>query len=276
MTWTKLGTEFFDSPGMLAVDRDARLVHVETMIWCNAQGTDGRIPRHALRKITDSSDPDAAVDQLIAAGEWESTEAGWQIVKFLKGQGGHQPSVAQVERNNKANAARVARSRAHAEGDHSECLPDRYCRRGSNAVTDGVSAAARPPARPTDRQGGREGVGSKARSAPSSAGAPSSAARDVEYPQIEPEQICKIGEWFELSYSGGSIYFELNEDSFAKLSTGEYQDLFGRLMNVKHEIASRGDAEIGPGIDCNSLEIVANSDKVARSIWVDLQRMVTK
>ena len=122
MTWTRIGSELPDNPRMLTLPRGVRYMHVEAMIWCNKQGTDGMVPAAALPRITDEPDPAAAAGKLVEAGMWEATAAGWHIVDFLR----DQPSREDVERQAELNRQRVRRSRLHGAGDHSECTD--WCR----------------------------------------------------------------------------------------------------------------------------------------------------
>ena len=63
MTWTRLFDTFTESPRMLRVSRDARLFHIEAMVWCNRMLTDGKIPGKALRRISDTAD----INRMLAA-----------------------------------------------------------------------------------------------------------------------------------------------------------------------------------------------------------------
>lgn len=63
MTWTRLSDTFTESPRMLRVSRDARLFHIEAMVWCNRMLTDGKIPGKALRRISDTAD----INRMLAA-----------------------------------------------------------------------------------------------------------------------------------------------------------------------------------------------------------------
>lgn len=163
MTWTKLGDDFTDDPSLLALPRPVRLVHVEALVWCNRHGTDGHIPAHALPRVTDEPDPTSAAEQLVAAGMWKPTEAGWEIVAFLD----DQPSADDVRRTKEQARQRQRRQRQHRNGDHSLCDPQ-YCKalasesRVTSRVTNGVSHAT--PTRPVPTRPGpkEQGTGSGA------------------------------------------------------------------------------------------------------------------
>lgn len=191
MTWTKIGYELWTREEMIAVDRDAQLVHIEAMSWCNAHGTDGHIPKGVLRRVTTSPDPEGAAAQHVAAGGWEATATGWLIVHFLD----HQPASEKVEKMQKSTAARQRRFRLHGNGDHTECLPESKCQYASdqqkqspnrNGVSNGVTKASvtalQTPlrtVRPSDRKGGKDGP-VKARSARTRKSVPTSPAGAVD------------------------------------------------------------------------------------------------
>jgi hypothetical protein len=130
MTWTKLGSEFITDPVMLALPRGARLLHIEATIWSNQHGTDGRIPAHVLRRISDEDETHEAAKALIAAGLWSEQLDGWLIADFLE----NQPSAEDVERTRHLDRQRQRRKRQHRNGDHSLC-DTKYCR---TAVTRDV------------------------------------------------------------------------------------------------------------------------------------------
>jgi hypothetical protein len=79
MTWTKLPETFFDDPRLLAVSRDARLLHIEALTWCHGHGTHGAIPANALHRLTDSTEPESAVAELVTAQLWTAAGSGWEI-----------------------------------------------------------------------------------------------------------------------------------------------------------------------------------------------------
>lgn len=69
---------------LLTLPRGTRLLHLEGYVWSRAHRTDGEIPRALLGRIAfDEPDPQAAAAQLVDAGLWAVTDAGWRIVDFL-------------------------------------------------------------------------------------------------------------------------------------------------------------------------------------------------
>ncbi|MDP1879091.1 MAG: hypothetical protein Q8M17_16200 [Actinomycetota bacterium] len=119
------------------ISRDARLLHVEAIVYCATALTDGEL-RIRLARISDSPDPDAAAAELVAAGLWERAADGFVVVGYLD----QQRSRERVERDREANRKRQddyrERGRLHASGDHSICT--KSCpSKGRNGVTNGVS-----------------------------------------------------------------------------------------------------------------------------------------
>ena len=135
MTWTKIDSSTPDDPRILQLPRGIRWMHLEGLVWCNQHGTDGFIPEHALRRVTDDSEPESAAAELVRVGLWAVVEGGWKIVDFEK----DQPSAADVERKQVLARARQRVRRQHLGGDHSLCDP-KHCQQASR-VTAGVTNA---------------------------------------------------------------------------------------------------------------------------------------
>ena len=68
MTWTKITDTLPDDPRLLQVPREVRWMYLEGPVWCNTHATDGLIPFHAIRRVTDQEDPKEAARQLVRAG----------------------------------------------------------------------------------------------------------------------------------------------------------------------------------------------------------------
>ena len=137
MTWTRLPDDFTDRPEMLEVSRSARLLHVEALVWCNRLLSDGRLPKGALPRISDSPDPEADVTELVKAGLWEpDADRGWRIDWT------DQEAADNVRERQAARAQTQKRYRErqakHVAGDHSMCDP-RFCR---GAVTGNATGNA--------------------------------------------------------------------------------------------------------------------------------------
>jgi hypothetical protein len=154
MTWTKLPDGFNDDPALLGLPRGIRLLHVEALVWSNAHGTDGALPRHVLARITDEPDPGIAAEQLVAAGLWTETDEGWAIAF------GDQLPAKEVKERREATALRTRRWDHHRRDIHDLCLP-RWCAKANAlaATSDDASGDALP-SRPTRsaREEGRTGT----------------------------------------------------------------------------------------------------------------------
>jgi hypothetical protein len=136
MTWTKVGESRPRDPRLTRLPRGVRWLWLEGTVWCNEHETNGQIPGHELRWITDEPDPIAGAALLVEAGLWEVTPDGWRDVDFLN----DQPSAEDVERARVLARDRQRRQRQHRQGDHTLCDP-KYCHasrrdsRGSHAVS---------------------------------------------------------------------------------------------------------------------------------------------
>lgn len=111
-----------ESPQLLALPRGVRLMHIEAIVWARQHRTDGAIPRHALRRLTDEPDVEAAVAQLVQVDEWAVTDEGWILTRY----GELQMSKGAVERE-----VRGARERW-----------ERFRERRLNVADNGVSGGA--------------------------------------------------------------------------------------------------------------------------------------
>jgi hypothetical protein len=68
---------------LLTLDRSTRLLHIEATVWSKARRTDGRIPKGAIRRLTDAADPERAAAELVQAGVWRQTDNGWDLADFM-------------------------------------------------------------------------------------------------------------------------------------------------------------------------------------------------
>lgn len=164
VTWTRLGDDDNDRPDHLSVSRSARLLNHEAKVYCNKHLTDGALPRAALPRITDSSQPDKDAAELVGAGIWTETPTGWRV------DWRDQERAADVRARQEANADKQARYRrrkaAHDRGDHSEC-DSRFCRNATGDVTGNAASnvtrlvtPSRPdPSRPVPTEGQGQGQG---------------------------------------------------------------------------------------------------------------------
>lgn len=161
MTWTRLSDNFPTDPRLLECSRDARLLHVEALAYCNAHLTDGVLSFGALPRITDSPAANAAAAELCDAGLWEpiADRNAWQV------DWEDQEDAAEVRERRRANAAKQARWRdrqaRHGAGDHSRCTDtcpgvDRGSGKGSrNRLRNGLRDGLVTPSPPLPLEGDR-------------------------------------------------------------------------------------------------------------------------
>ena len=136
-TWTKLPVELLLDRNIRKLPRGTQFMHVEALVFCNANGTDGALDEHDFKQFT--SEPRAldAARRLVDAGVWEVTETGFQIVDFTK----DQRRSEDVGRTQELAAVRQRRQTQHRGGDHSLCDP-KYCEQ-ARVARDARAAAER-------------------------------------------------------------------------------------------------------------------------------------
>lgn len=152
MTWTRLSDDFLDRPDLIEVSRSARLLYVESLVFANRHGTDGFIRRRALRRLTDSPDPETDAAELVTAGVWQTLgDEGWQV------DWSDQIRADEVEAQRSLNRERKERSRRHKAGDHSMCRPS-YCDRAPrDSLRDPPRDETRDSLRDSSRDPRRDG-----------------------------------------------------------------------------------------------------------------------
>ncbi|RNL79170.1 hypothetical protein EFL95_09070 [Nocardioides marmorisolisilvae] len=124
MTWTKLSDDFTDRPELLEISRSARMLLIELIVYSNRMLTDGRIAAGAVRRLTDSTDPETELLELESAGWVTLVENG----RAYQVDWSDQESASDVRDRQDATKERKRRSRKHLAGDHSLCLPGARCR----------------------------------------------------------------------------------------------------------------------------------------------------
>lgn len=103
--------------------RSARCTYVDLLDYSNATGTDGVIPRRALRRVCDADDPEADVAALVEAGFLVVTADGWEVPDWTTK--AHQQAAAVVDRRLAEGKDRAQRWRDHQSGSHATCRPDK-------------------------------------------------------------------------------------------------------------------------------------------------------
>lgn len=190
MTWTAIPDTFPTDPRLLECSRDARLLHVEALVYCNQHLTDGALPHGALPRITDSPDPSAAVTELESVGLWSpvADRNVWQV------EWKDQEPSSEVERRRAITRARVARHRAHKSGDHSRCIA-KFCN-ALHVTPSNASNALVTPSPPLPSQEGGGGGAARGAAAPP----PASQTPPVVTPEPLPPE--RNAEWAERARAG--------------------------------------------------------------------------
>jgi hypothetical protein len=146
VTDTRLPEHYLTSARLDGLSDHAFRVFINSLMWSVTHGTDGAVPRRALRWLhPDATSTPPAVDELVRAGLWAEAPDGWSIPDFLR----HQSSAAEVRAGRDRAAATKRRQRAHARDDHSLCSPDNC----SVVRMSTVDKGSRPGGTPEDRTG---------------------------------------------------------------------------------------------------------------------------
>ena len=94
MTDTDWPEHWLTDPGMNTLTDAAFRVFANGLMWSVTHGTDGELPRSALRWLhPDENALSAAVAELVAVGKWAEDSDGYLIANFLR----HQTSAAVIE-----------------------------------------------------------------------------------------------------------------------------------------------------------------------------------
>ena len=85
--WVRLDTHYFTNPKISALSRDARDLHLASIVWTAEHEQDGRVPAHVLDALAvmtkvRRSAMAKAVEQLVCAGLWELNGQGWHVHDF--------------------------------------------------------------------------------------------------------------------------------------------------------------------------------------------------
>lgn len=160
MTWTRLDDSWTDSPELAEVDYPARWHYLSMIQLCSRTARyDGVLRTADARRASDVPDPSQALDALAGAGLVVATEGGVKLPRIDE----HIPPPS--VRNQAANAAkRKRRSRAHRNGDHSECYTDHcdHAPPGNGPAPTGKPGPSPAPVTPhvtRDTGTGQDGTG---------------------------------------------------------------------------------------------------------------------
>lgn len=103
MPWTKIDDQYFFNPKVLAAGRDARDVHLASMVYSSGQLTDGFIPTNAVPLVGAMAmvaNVQECAAKLVDVGLWECVEGGYLVHDYLK----YNPPSEQVRATREARA----------------------------------------------------------------------------------------------------------------------------------------------------------------------------
>lgn len=98
MSWVKVDDKAWCHPKFLSLSGDAVRLWMFALCWSGSQGTDGAIPRAALRLLGGTQDD---AQELVEARLWEETDNGWTVRGYLD----YQPSAEAVRKRRELRAA---------------------------------------------------------------------------------------------------------------------------------------------------------------------------
>lgn len=85
--WVRLDTHYFTNPKISALSRDARDLHLASIVWTAEHEQDGAVPTHVLDALAAMTKVrrnavTKAVEQLVCAGLWQVNGHGWHVHDF--------------------------------------------------------------------------------------------------------------------------------------------------------------------------------------------------
>lgn len=109
MTDSRLPGRWLTDPVMDNLSDPAWRAFTGSLMWSNEAGTDGDVPARQMRLIhPQGSPPKRVVDELVAAGLWERTSSGVQVLDW---QGNGQELASVVEEKRRVNRERQRKRR---------------------------------------------------------------------------------------------------------------------------------------------------------------------
>lgn len=108
MAWVRIDDHMPMHEKTLALSDAAFRLYINAICWANLHRTNGIVPLTCLPYVSRSPRPKRLIGELISAGLWDQTEAGYRIHNYLK----YQVSADDIERRARQNAERQARWRA--------------------------------------------------------------------------------------------------------------------------------------------------------------------
>jgi len=185
--WLELSTTWHDHPRTVGLSLAAKGLWAHGFSWCGKHDTGGAMPRGVVAGLGVRAQIAKLVAELVAAGLWEPTEAGWQFRDF----GDRQRRAIEIAearrlRDRERQAAR-RRSVASASAPSPRNVTPNVT---PKSVTVTRSVARDSPATPPARAGGDTKTTDRDSSAPTGDKSPSGAASTpvvAEIVDLEPE-----------------------------------------------------------------------------------------
>lgn len=118
LPWVRLDTQFPSNPKILMLLDDenysAALLYVFSLSYSGAHGTEGFIPRQALRILGGTI---ADAHELCDVRLWQPSEGGWDVVNWLEFQPSQDTNERRTANAKKGAQARWAKARAREEAE---------------------------------------------------------------------------------------------------------------------------------------------------------------
>ena len=130
MTDARLPDKWLTDLSYLELSDQAWRLFTSALMWCNQQGTDGRVPNSALQILRPAEVLVMATDELVEKGHWTESDSGYEFAKNWDQELG-QSTKAEVQSRRDSNRERQRRLRERNEGsgevdsirDHSKSYP---------------------------------------------------------------------------------------------------------------------------------------------------------
>lgn len=118
-SWARIESDYLTNPKILAVDQEAVLLHLASILWCRAHlETDGGVPKGALSLLAAQARvtrPKRAADQLVDRGLYVPIGDGWHLHDFETLNGSESEAETQRDKWRERKAAYRAKQKTLAE-----------------------------------------------------------------------------------------------------------------------------------------------------------------
>lgn len=130
MSWAKIDDQLHSNEKFLACSLAARGLWTICLSWVADKETDGAIPRSIVR-LHAGPQLQELTAELVEAGLWEVTEAGWAFHDYLA----YNPSKSQLEEDRQKAADRKAAWKERQQSARTQSEPTKESRRGNDTRT---------------------------------------------------------------------------------------------------------------------------------------------